>query len=68
MTLPLSSVNEADTVSVVTQIPSGTDNHQSLAGLKVLVVDDEPDAREVIRRMLDQAGSRVITAEDAAQG
>lgn len=68
VTLPLSSVNEADTVSVVTQLPSGTDNHQSLAGLKVLVVDDEPDAREVVRRMLDQAGSRVITAEDAAQG
>ena len=68
VTLPLSSVNEADNVSEVTLLPCGTDNHQSLAGLKVLVVDDEPDAREVIRRMLDQAGSRVIAAEDAAQG
>ncbi len=68
VTLPVSSANEMDTSSVVTQLPSGTDKHQSLAGLKVLVVDDEPDAREVVTRMLDQAGSRVITAEDAAQG
>lgn len=68
VTLPLSSPNEMDTLSVVTQLPSGTDKHQSLAGLKVLVVDDEADAREVVRRMLDQAGSRVLTAEDAAEG
>jgi PAS domain S-box-containing protein len=38
---------------------------QPLAGLTVLVVDDEPDARELIATVLDQAGARAITAGGA---
>lgn len=40
----------------------------SLAGLKVLVIDDELDARELIKRMLTQCEARVITAAGAAEG
>jgi PAS domain S-box-containing protein len=34
----------------------------SLQGLKVLVVDDEPDTRELIREVLTERGSEVITS------
>jgi CheY-like chemotaxis protein len=36
--------------------------NQPLAGLSVLVVDDEPDARELIATVLEQAGARALVA------
>jgi len=36
-----------------------------LAGIRVLVVDDEPDARQLIRRVLDDCGAEVILAATA---
>ncbi len=47
------------------QILHGDD--PSLAGLKVLVVDDEPDAREVISLVLSNAGAELKTAASAAR-
>ncbi len=41
---------------------------QSLAGLKVLVVDDEPDARALIRRLLEDCDAVVTTASSAREG
>lgn len=38
----------------------------SLQGLKVLVVDDEADTRELIREVLKECGSEVITSNSAA--
>jgi signal transduction histidine kinase/CheY-like chemotaxis protein len=38
-----------------------------LAGVEVLVVDDEPDALEVVRRMLEACGAEVRCARSAAQ-
>ena len=38
-----------------------------LAGVKVLVVDDEPDARGLIKRLLDECDGAVQTAGSAAQ-
>lgn len=37
-----------------------------LRGARVLVVDDEPDAREVLELALGSAGARVLTAGDVA--
>jgi signal transduction histidine kinase/ActR/RegA family two-component response regulator len=37
----------------------------SLTGLQILVVDDQPDARELVRAVLIAAGARVLTAESA---
>jgi PAS domain S-box-containing protein len=39
-----------------------------LSRLKVLVVDDEQDARELIRRLLSECGAQVTTADSAAGG
>ncbi|HEU4766227.1 MAG TPA: ATP-binding protein [Pyrinomonadaceae bacterium] len=39
----------------------------SLQGVKVLVVDDEPDTRELISEVLKECGSEVITSRSAAE-
>ena len=38
-----------------------------LDGLRVLVVDDEADARDVVQRLLEDAGAQVRTAETAGE-
>ena len=38
-----------------------------LSGTKVLVVDDEPDARELARRILVQCSAEVVTASSASE-
>ena len=40
----------------------------NLDELRVLVVDDEPDARELIKRVLLQCNAKVTTAASAAEG
>jgi signal transduction histidine kinase len=45
--------------------PAGVDRSWPLAGLaqlRVLVVDDDPDSREVVREVLEQAGAQVEVA------
>ena len=37
-------------------------------GLKVLAIDDEPDARELVRRLLSDTGAQVFLAATAAEG
>jgi signal transduction histidine kinase/ActR/RegA family two-component response regulator len=39
-----------------------------LDDLRILVIDDEPDARELIRRVLSQCNAHVITATSAEEG
>ena len=46
----------------------GDSRMPSLCGLKVLVVDDDTDARDVIAAILSEAGADVAAAESAAQG
>jgi hypothetical protein len=38
-----------------------------LSGLKILFVDDEPDARGLVKRLLEECGAEVVTAEGATQ-
>jgi signal transduction histidine kinase/CheY-like chemotaxis protein len=38
-----------------------------LSGLAVLAVEDHPDARDLIRRVLEDCGARVVTAGSAAE-
>ena len=39
-----------------------------LSGIKVLVVDDEPDARMLVQRLLEDRGATVVTAGSAEDG
>ena len=43
------------------------DGSPSLDGLRVLVVDDEQDARDLLRAVLENCGSEVMTAGSAAE-
>jgi signal transduction histidine kinase len=38
-----------------------------LGGTRVLVVDDDPDTRDVVRAILEHAGAEVLTTESAAE-
>jgi PAS domain S-box-containing protein len=40
----------------------------SLVGLTVLAVDDEPDARTLIKRVLEDCGAKVVLAASASEG
>ena len=40
----------------------------ALQGIKILVVDDEPDAREVLQIVLERYGARIETAANASEG
>jgi signal transduction histidine kinase len=42
------------------------DRHDQLSGLKVLVVDDEPDARKIVSRFLIECGAKTELASSAA--
>jgi PAS domain S-box-containing protein len=42
--------------------------HTLLAGRRVLVVDDEPDGREMLALLLRSHGARVVTAASAEEG
>jgi signal transduction histidine kinase len=47
--------------------PAPSDDGHRLDGLKVLVVDDEPDARELIAVILGDQGAEVTTAASATE-
>jgi PAS domain S-box-containing protein len=47
---------------------TGTIDYPSLDGITVVVVDDEPDARSLVKRLLESCGATVFVAESAAQG
>ena len=47
--------------------PSASNREAALRGVRVLVVDDQPDARELLAIVLGGAGAEVSTAESAAE-
>ncbi len=73
LTLPISAVhrNEGGAARVHPEAVSDERNDcsaTSLAGMKILVVDDERDARTLVKRVLEECGATVITAGSAAEG
>lgn len=68
--LPLTVVQHKDDPQERQPRVQGTEqefNPPSLKGVKVLVVDDEPDARELVRRVLESADAAVITVGSAQE-
>ena len=52
------------TASSVIRVDAGL---TQLSGLKILFLDDEPDARSLVKRLLDECGAEVVTAGSAAE-
>jgi signal transduction histidine kinase/CheY-like chemotaxis protein len=64
----ISSPSEAEsTTKAPTEDSISLEGLPSLRGLKVLVVDDEADTRELIREVLKQCGSEVILSRSVAE-
>ncbi|MEQ1508406.1 MAG: ATP-binding protein, partial [Myxococcota bacterium] len=51
-----------------TPSPAPPIDAERLRGLRVLVVDDEPDARDIVRRLLEEYAIEVFTAASADDG
>jgi PAS domain S-box-containing protein len=70
VTLPLSAVHDADSGMVRVHPTAEVTLHEfrppSLTDLQVLVVDDEPDSRELVKRVLEECEAVVVTADSAA--
>jgi PAS domain S-box-containing protein len=69
VSLPLTAVRDVENREHPTsRNSSALECDFNLDELKVLVVDDEPDARALIKRVLLQCNAKVITAASAAEG
>lgn len=66
--LPLASERLGETTPWVRRREPVSTGDGLLAGLKVVFVDDEEDAREAMRRILQQQGMVVTTAASAREG
>jgi signal transduction histidine kinase len=65
---PRPRTRTGESMAVVAQPPQpGPAAGPSLASLRVLVVDDDPDTREAVRRLLEQAGAEVASAGSAEE-
>jgi PAS domain S-box-containing protein len=70
VTLPLSPIRGDESGEQFWKAPSAEFvGHQvNLAGVRVLIVDDEPDTRALVARVLTQCGAEVCGAASAAGG
>jgi CheY-like chemotaxis protein/nitrogen-specific signal transduction histidine kinase len=70
VTLPLAPIRNEEKREHPTTPKSLPVNYDriDLTGIKVLIVDDEPDARVLISRVLTQCNAEVSTAASAAEG
>jgi CheY-like chemotaxis protein len=68
VSLPITVVHEAPPEQARPKVLEEGDftcADEPLAGIRVLVVDDEPDARQLVRRVLGDCGAEVAVAESA---
>ncbi|HEX8791220.1 MAG TPA: PAS domain S-box protein [Polyangiaceae bacterium] len=76
VTLPIRAVSVApkeehaapDTAESETEDHESTGRFMRLDGVRVLVVDDDPDGLDVVREVLERAGATVTTARSAREG
>lgn len=70
VTLPVAPINDGRERShLATSIhPQSDDERIVLSGMRILVIDDEQDARELIQEVLTQYEADVITAASAMEG
>jgi signal transduction histidine kinase/ActR/RegA family two-component response regulator len=50
-----------------TEVPLAPEAARELQGLRVLLVDDEPDAREMVSHLLEPLGARIVATASAAE-
>jgi signal transduction histidine kinase/DNA-binding response OmpR family regulator len=68
VSFPLLTASTCNGTGIALSGPVGLDNQiasrqpEDLSGLRVMIVDDEPDARDVIAAMLEHCGAEVIAA------
>jgi signal transduction histidine kinase/ActR/RegA family two-component response regulator len=71
VTLPTAALREAPAEVTPTapraSPPPAPFEATSLAGLRILVVDDEPDARDLVQRILGEYGAEILVAGSAAE-
>lgn len=72
VSLPLTIIHHASNAperihSTFMKTVTGEFRRSDLSGLKVLVVDDERDARELVRRVLEECDAKVATAGSAEE-
>ncbi len=66
--LPLEEMTPVPNHKTITDAPAPpVENKTSIAGLRLLVVDDEADAREVLRTLLVAQGAKVDVAQSATE-
>src|SRR5690606_18603753 len=63
--LPLAAGGGRDAGPLAVDPEAAPDEHAEFEGRRLLVVDDEPDTREMIRRMLEEHGASVVAAASA---
>ncbi len=64
ITLPLCASQKDIAAEIRKSIPKGD---KSLNGVKILIVEDDPDSREVLELFLEQSGAQVESAESAEE-
>jgi signal transduction histidine kinase/CheY-like chemotaxis protein len=72
VTLPVRAIREREPASEdqpkTNRISQARDETLSLRGILVLVVDDEQDARDILREVLAEASAEVLVAASAKEG
>jgi len=70
--LPVAALHVGKTAETRTEpgstSPAADEQPVSLAGVRVLVVEDDADSRDLLQRILERCAANVVTASSAAEG
>jgi two-component system CheB/CheR fusion protein len=65
--LPRLKPSELSMGELAQPLPTARANDKPLAGLCILAVDDEPDSREYLQRLLAEQGADIVSVSSAAE-